>query len=341
MKRVILKGPDFCAVTERGRLTEYIPLDPDDQSGDIVLGRINRIMPGINGAFADIGRKKNGFLPLDENGKTFQKGKPKSGELLILQIRKEETGEKGAFLTQDITIAGTYTILMPLNRYIGISSRIREESERERLKQFGREIAGDRFGLVIRHSAPEAEEKEILKETEELFAAWKGIKEKASAGGKPGTILYHSSALETLKNDYCDYEIDEIRDVSELTPDQKRQLAVSENRTVHLPHGGNIVIDRCEAMTVIDVNTASVHSSGNKEQTIFETNLESCAEIAVQTRLRDISGIIIIDFIDMENETDRLLISERMKECFSEDRIKTVIHGWTKLGLLEMTRKRR
>ena len=168
MRRMILRGPDFCAVTEDGRLVEYIRTDPKEQSGDILLGKIDRMMPGMNCAFADIGRKKNGFLPLEENGKTFREEKPKSGETLILQIRKEETGEKGAFLTRDITLAGTYVILMSKNRYIGVSSRIEDAGERERLKQLGHEIAGDRFGLVMRHSAPEAGPEEIREEAETL-----------------------------------------------------------------------------------------------------------------------------------------------------------------------------
>ncbi|MER1993860.1 MAG: ribonuclease E/G [Eubacteriales bacterium] len=341
MKRVILNGPDFCAVTEDGRLTEYIPRDPKEQSGDILLGRIDRMMPGMNCAFVDIGRRKNGFMPLEESGKTFLEGRPKSGETLILQVRREETGEKGAFLTRDITLAGTCVILMPKNRYIGVSSRIAEEEERERLKQLGREIAGDRFGLVLRHSSVTTMESEIRNEAEALWSEWKKIASKASESSQPGTVLRANGVLDSLKNDYSGRGIDEIRDADELPPDLKRQLAAAEGRTVRLAHGGNIVIDRCEAMTVIDVNTASAVSSGDKERTILETNLEACEEIVIQVRVRDLAGIIVIDFIDMETETDQSLVCNRLKECFENDRIKTVIHGWTQLGLMEMTRKRR
>lgn len=341
MKRVIVKGPDFLAVTENGRLTEYIRPEQKEQSGDILLGKADRIMPGMNCVFVDIGRRKNGFLPLDENGDTFQEGRPKSGETMILQIRKEETGNKGAFLTRDITLAGNYVILMPKNRYIGVSSRIENTEERTRLKQLGRDIAGNRFGLVIRHSVPEASTEEIMEEAEELHRIWLEIGKKAEKGGKPGTVLRHSTTPDVLLNDYSSRGIDEIKESAELSADLKRQLSASESRTVHLPHGGNIIIDRCEAMTVIDVNTASAIPSWNKEQTILGTNLEACEEIAIQMRLRDLAGIIIIDFINMESETDRSLVLDRLKECFSEDRVKTVIHGWTQLGLMEMTRKRR
>ena len=341
MRRVLLRGPDFCAVTEDGRLTEYIQTDPKEQSGDILLGKINRIMPGMNCAFADIGRKKNGFLPLEENGKTFREEKPKSGETLILQIKKEENGEKGAFLTRDITLAGSFAILMPKNRYIGVSSRIEDPEERERLKRTGQEIAGDRFGLVLRHCAPEAGPGEIREEAENLYSEWREIEKKATAGGKPGTVLRHSGAFEGLQDDYTGRGADEITEIPELSTDLKRQLSLAGARKVQLEHGGNIVIDRCEAMTVIDVNTASAVPAGDKNRTFLATNLEACEEIAIQTRLRDLSGIIIIDFIDMETETDRCLVSDRLKECFGKDRIKTVLHGWTRLGLMEMTRKRR
>ena len=339
--RIILRGPDFCAVTEDGRLVEFLPADPKEQSGDVLLGRVDRMMPALNCAFVDIGRKRHGFLPLDETSKTFRKGRPKSGETMILQIRKEETGEKGAFLTRDITIPGTCVILMPMNRYIGVSSRIEDGENRERLKRLGNDIAAGRFGLVMRYAAETAATDIIQTEAEKLFSRWKETEAAAAAGGKPGTVLFHSTAADALRDDYQSRGIDAITEVSGLSADLKRQLSDAEGRRIRLPHGGNIVIDRCEAMTVIDVNTASSAGAGEKERTVTETNLDACAEIAIQTRLRDLSGIIIIDFIDMESETDRSLVLERLRDCFAEDRVKTVLHGWTALGLMEMTRRRR
>ena len=341
MKRIILEGPDFTAVTEDDRLVEYISTDSGEQGGDILLGRIGRIMPGMNCAFVDIGRARSGFLPTEENGKTFLEGKPKSGETLTLQIRKEETGEKGACLTRDITLAGTYVILMPKNRYIGVSSRIADEAERERLKRLGQETAGGKFGLVMRHTAPEASKEDITAETEALYTRWKEIQARAAKGGKPGTILWRSSPQDNLKDDYSGRGIDGIRKVDGLSAELRRQLSAAKERKVQLKTGGNIVIDRCEAMTVIDVNTASARTLEDKEKTVTATNLEACEAIAEQARLRNLGGIILIDFIDMEDERDRDLVLERLGECFSRDRIKTVIHGWTRLGIMEMTRKRR
>ena len=338
--RKIICGPGFCAVTEDGRLVEYISTESDDRSGSVLLGRIDRMMPGMNCAFADIGRKKNGFLPLDEESGSFTGGEIRSGDTLVLQVKKEETGDKGAFLTRDITLPGSTVILMPMNRYIGVSSRVRDEAERKRLKDTGTQIADGRFGLVMRNAAAETDEETIRAETDRLFGIWEDIRRRAAEGGKPGTVFSVNDPLARLKEDYAAGGYETVTVTDGPGDEISRQLKQASERTVRLPGGGNIVIDRCEAMTVIDVNTASSNGKGSKERTFLETNLEACGEIARQARLRNLGGIILIDFIDMDSETDRSLVSDRLYECFRNDRIKTVIHGWTRLGLMEMTRKR-
>ena len=340
MIRNIIQGPGFCAVTEDGVLVEYIQEDPSRQCGDILTGRIDRLMPGLNCAFVDIGRKKSGFLPLDEQSSSFTGSKPRSGEKIILQIKKEETGSKGAFLTRDVTFPGNTVILMPLNRFIGVSSRTEDEEIRDRLKTLGKEIAAGRFGLVLRKAAETADAETIRGEAESLYEQWIALTETAASIGKTGTVLYSGSAAEQLKQDYASRGIDMVQETETLSPDIRKQLTTATERKLTLPGGGNIVVDRCEAMTVIDVNTASFSGHGMKEQTILETNLEACRMIARQVRLRNISGIILIDFINMDSDTDRIRVQQELTECFSCDRIKTVIHGWTSLGLLEMTRKR-
>ena len=340
MIRKIICGPGFCAVTEDGVLVEYIPYDQSDQCGDILLGKIDRLMPGMNCAFVDIGRKKSGFLPLDENSNSFTGGKVRSGERLTVQIKKEETGTKGAFLTRDITLPGATVILMPMNRYIGVSSRVTDESVRDRLKKAGWEIAADRFGIVMRKAAEDAVPDFIRQEAESLYETWRMTEEKASLGGKPGSILFSGGIADRVLEDYARDGVNTVQETAETDTGIARQIRQAKERTVRLPGGGNIVLDRCEAMTVIDINTASAVVSGTKEQTILETNLEACGIIAQQVRLRNLSGIILIDFIDMDNETERSMVLNRLEECFSRDRVKTVIHGWTSLGLIEMTRKR-
>lgn len=340
MKRTIITGPGYCAVTEDGKLMEYIPLEKADQSGVILLGRIDRMMPGLNCAFVDIGRKKSGFLPAEEESGSFTGGKIRSGETMLLQIKKEETGEKGAFLTRDITLPGRTVIVMPMNRYIGVSARIQDEEIRSRLKTTGAAVSQGRFGLVMRNAAAEAEEALIRAEADELFAEWEQILEQAKQGGKPGLILRSDDPLTRLKEDYAAGGFETETAGPDTGAAIARQLKLAAERTLRLPGGGNIVIDRCEAMTVIDVNTASFAGDGTKEQTVLETNLEACDAIAQQARLRNMGGIILIDFIDMDDETDRSLVNERLTGCFAADRVKTVIHGWTRLGLMEMTRKR-
>ena len=340
MKRTIITGPDWCAVTEDGILAEFIQEDPDSRCGVILTGKTDRLMPGMKCAFVDIGRKKSGFLPLEGESGSFAGQPVKSGETMILQVKKEETGGKGAYLTRDITLPGAMCILMPMNRYIGVSSRITDEEVRERLKKAGEDIAGGRFGIVMRNAAADADPEDIRREAEEKYTLWQQIREKAAKGGRPGTVLADSSPAAALKADYATEGYEEKAEEGGPGPEIRRQLKAAMERTVRLPGGGNIVTDRCEAMTVIDVSTASSAGRGSKERTVTETNLEACEAIARTVRLRNLGGIILIDFIDMESETDRSLVLNKLAECFRGDRVKTVIHGWTKLQLLEMTRKR-
>ena len=339
MKRMIINGPGYLAVTEDDMLVEYIPYDQQDENGSILLGKAGRMMPGLQCAFVDIGRKKNAFLPMKENSTSFCGGDIRSGEMIILQIKKEETGGKGAYLTRDITLPGRFVIVMPMNRYVGVSSRITDSDIRERLKNTGKSISGGRYGIVMRNSASQVRTEELRSEAEELYMMWQQINEKAKEGGTPGRELWSNTPDKRLKEDYEAGGYETAWE-EETNPIISRQLRLASERTLRLPSGGNIIIDRCEAMTVIDVNTASDAGNGPKEKTVLETNMEACTMIMQQIRLRNLSGIILIDFIDMDNETDRCRVLERLTECFRNDRIKTVIHGWTKLGIMEMTRKR-
>ncbi len=340
MERNLYIGPGFRAVTENGVLTEYLEQDPKQQCGDILGGTVERLMPGIDGAFVEIGRKKAGFLPLKENRKSFSGAGLKSGMKIPVQIRKEETGGKGAFLTRDLTLAGQTVLLMPMNRYIGVSSRISGEEERERLRETGREIAAGRTGIVLREAALKADREQIAEETEALLKTWAGTEEKIRNGFENGTVLYHQDPLSQMTADYEARGISRTIRTETLPADLQRQLREAGERTVRIPNGGNIVIDRCEAMTVIDVNSGSARADGRIASAYTETNLAACETIAAQIRLRNLGGIILIDFIDMAADEDRIRVEGKMKELLAADRRKTVIHGWTKLGIMEMTRKR-
>ena len=340
MERILITGPGFCCCVENGVLTEYIQDDTSQQYGDIVGGRVERLMPGIGCAFVNIGRKKNGFLPLEEMSRSFEGEKLKSGVFIPVQIRKEETGNKGAFLTRDLTLAGRTVLLMPMNRHIGISSRITDEGERERLRETGKEIADGETGLVLRTAAREAGTAEIAEEVRDLAEEWKQIRERIRTGFKAGEVLFHQDPVTQMIRDYESMGIQERKETKTLSAEMQRQLREAESRMIRIPNGGNIVIDRCEAMTVIDVNSASSGIQGKPETAYTEINLAACETIAAQIRLRNLGGIIMIDFIDMKEEKDRQRVADKLTEVLKRDRRKTVIHGWTRLGIMEMTRKR-
>ena len=331
MERILYSNADFCAVAEGRRLVEYIPAASCDEAGRILWGKVQRIMPALEAAFVDIGRKRAGFLPLKENSSSFQGSPLRSGDRVLVQIRKEETGEKGAYLTRDLCIPGSCLILMPMNRHLGVSARITESSERTRLQETGMRLTGGSFGLVMREAALRATETELKAELEDLRKQWNHVLEGETLGG---------SIEEELLRDYTPRGITSVIRNQPLSADFSRQLSEAKNRMIHLPHGGNIVIDVCEALTVVDVNSASDAAGGNREETALETNLEACQEIMIQARLRNISGILILDMIDMNTEAYRQRVVDALGSAFREDRVKTVIHGFTSLGLIEMTRKR-
>jgi len=333
MERIIYANEAFCAVEENRRLVEYIPVREEDQTGRILYGKVNRIMAGLEAAFVDIGRERDGFLPLRENSNSFTEPDFRSGDRVLVQIRREETGKKGAALSRDISLPGSYLILMPMNRHIGISARIQDPALQEKLLRTGRELAAGRFGLVMREASASVDTEILHREMEQLEEQW----EKIRNGGASAPEV---SPYKELVRDYTPRGISRIERVDTLPPDLLRQLKEGEQRKIRLPHGGNIVIDRCEALTVIDVNSASDTGQGNRREAILRTNTEACKELMIQTRLRNLSGILIIDLIDMDHPEDQELILEELRKAAAGDRIKTVIHGFTSLGLLEMTRKR-
>ncbi len=340
MKREIWLNSGFSAATEDGRLVEYLPKTESAQAGDILRGKVERMMPGLRCVFVDIGRKRAGFLPMEEDSESFTGGPLRSGDTISVQIRKEETGGKGVRLTRDLTLPGRTVILMPRNRHIGVSARITDDAARARLTEFGRTLAGGRFGLVLRAAAEQAEAHTIREETEALWEEWQETEAREQAVPAPGLLWAAPDDGKQLLNDYEARGISRVHRDEPLSADLCRQLREAGKRCISLPHGGTIVIDRCEAMTVIDVNTAGESHGRTRRETILETNLEAAAEIAVQARLRSLGGILMIDMINMDSGTDQSLVLEALKKAFEPDRVKTVIYGYTALGLIEMTRKR-
>ena len=352
--------PREIAVAEDGRLVEYLLDDGASVAEAVYLGRVERVVPGMKAAFVDIGGEKNGFLPLEERSRSVQLPPLRDGQRVLVQVKKDAQGVKGAYLTRDISLCGEYVIVMPRNRYIGVSARIEDENLRESMKKLGQAIAGGNFGLVMRAGALGAEEADIRGEAEELMARWEEISKAAPTAHAPSMIHRPRTPLDSLLDDYLPRGVDgvvtndedvarQLSDILPVTVTKEDPMAASGmaaqrdralRRHVWLDSGGSLVIDRCEAMTVIDVNTAKFTGKRDLADTIFQLNLEACGEIARQVRLRNLSGIILIDMIDMDGEEQRARVLERLNECFAADRVKTVIHGFTSLGLIEMTRKK-
>lgn len=345
-------------ILEDGKLAEVFFPQEGDTAEAVLLGRVERIVPGMKAAFVDIGQEKNGFLPLEE--KNTGLSYPKTGDAVIVQIRKEAQGVKGAFLTRDISLCGEHMLLTPMSRMIGVSSKITEDGKRKALKETGRAIAQERFGLVMRTAAENAPEEELAAEAERLFQQWEQIRRAAPTAHVPSILMQPRSTLEAVLDDYRPRGIDQIvtddpavaEKAAGIAPVQvipenlltickiESQLKKAQERRVWLSSGGTLVIDPCEAMTVIDVNTAKFTGKRALEDTVLRLNLEACGEIARQVRLRNLSGIIIIDMIDMKTPEHRQMVLDALEEAFASDRVKTVIHGLTSLGLVEMTRKR-
>ena len=362
MRELYIKGGDKreIAVVEDGRLVEYLLDDVNQQTTEAVyVGRVERVVPGMRAAFVDIGQEKNGFLPLEERNLSGAE-QLQTGMAVLVQVKKEAQGTKGAFLSRDIALCGEYALLMPCNHAIGISARITDEAARQALRDMAQDMTGGAFGLVMRTSALGVGETAIRAEVAGLMALWQHIRSVAPTAHVPSMILGPRTQLDTALDDYRPRGIDRIHtDDAELAAqlegvapvtvscddpivlmgyDRQRDKALA--RRVWLDSGGTLIIDPCEAMTVIDVNTAKYTGKRQLEETILRLNLEACGEIARQVRLRNVSGIILIDMIDMETEESRAMVLEALETAFARDRVKTVIHGFTSLGLIEMTRKR-
>ncbi len=361
MRELYIRSSDGLdvAVVEDDRLVEYLPADQEGSAEAIYLGRVERVVPGMRAAFIQIGQEKNGFLPLEERNAP-DLPKLHVGMSVLVQVRKEAQGVKGAFLSRDISLCGEYVLFSPLNRMTAVSSRITRERDRKALRELAKELCGNAFGLVMRNAALEAPEKAIRAEVDELRARWEQIRRAAPTAHVPSILYSARTNLDLTLADYHPRGIDRIytndpaltERLSAYAPVTilgetifeigriSTQVMKALERRVWLESGGNLVFDPCEAMTVIDVNTAKFTGKRELSDTVLQTNLEACEEIARQVRLRNISGIIVIDMIDMVSREHHQAVLDALNRAFAADRVKTVIHGFTSLGLVEMTRKR-
>lgn len=355
------------ALLDETRLLEFYQEDTGAQSlvGSVFLGRVERVLPDVKAAFVKLGLRQNGFLPLREAEsyhRTSGSASLMTGQDVLVQVKKDPRGEKGAFLTRDIGLPGQYVLLMPKNRFVGLSRRVTGEEDRARAQALGRRIADGRFGLIVRHAALFAPVAEAQAEAEALWQMWCEIERHAQYVKAPALLHQEPSMISVLLRDYAARHPIEV--LSRLEPPEtppqgvtwrtltavemeavwsaarvEKQVDEALCRRVPLPGGGSLVIDEREALTTIDVNSGSAVTAAGGETLAVEENLRAAAEAARQIRLRNLSGILLIDFIDMQSDADRGRVLAAMEQAASDDRVKTVIHGFTSLGLLEMTRK--
>ena len=350
-------------------------------AGNVYLARIQNVLPSMEAAFADIGRGRNAVLyagevnwdaaGLDNNRARRIENALSSGQSVLVQVTKDPIGHKGARLTSQISLPGRYLVYVPDGNMMGISRKL-PDTERARLKKILREVVPENAGVIVRTAAEGASEDELRADVARLTAAWEDIKAKSKSANAPALlhgepdltvrvirdvfnedfaslIVSGDPAWQTV-NGYVNTVAPDLADrVQNWTGGQDlftqyrvdEQIAKAMERKVWLPSGGSLVIDRTEAMTVVDVNTGKfVGSGGNLEETVTKNNIEAAEEIVRQLRLRDIGGIIVIDFIDMVLESNRDLVVRRLLECLGRDRTKHQVAEVTSLGLVQMTRKR-
>ncbi|HEX4541504.1 MAG TPA: Rne/Rng family ribonuclease [Acidimicrobiales bacterium] len=373
----------------RSLIEHYLSRPQDDETlidGNIYLGRVQNVLPGMEAAFVDIGTPKNAVLyrgdvrydPEDvlEGGKRADariEQLLRPGQHILCQVTKNPIGTKGARLTQEVSLPGRFVVLVPNSDTYGISRRL-DDDERKRLRRILDEVRPAGHGLIVRTAAEGSSADELGRDVARLVAEWQGIEAQAKRVSVP-SLLYREpdTAVRVIREEfnrqYRGVVIDdpdlyeEVRDyVASISPELTdrvelydtedeglplferhhihEQLHKALDRKVWLPSGGSIIIERTEALTVIDVNTGKNVGTSNLEETVYRNNLEAAEEIARQLRLRDIGGIIVIDFIDMEVRGNRAEVARVFKEALARDKTRTQVSDISDLGLVEMTRKR-
>ncbi len=348
--------------------------------GNIYKGRVKNVLPGMQAAFVDIGYEKNAFLyvkdaiPPEMMNATKNisiKDVVKNGQEIIVQVTKEPIDSKGPRVTTQLTFPGRYLVLMPYVDYIGISRKIQDDEERTRLKDIIGEITPDGMGVIIRTEAENKDKNDLKDDLKYLIRLWQRIENEKKLGFAPKLMYKDLDLIHRTVRDMFNRNIDKLRindkenhkkisDFLDLvSPEMKdrvryfdpginifsylgieKMIKEAMNKRVWLKSGGYIVIDKTEALTVIDINTGKYVGQNDLDETIFKVNKEAAKEVAKQIRLRDIGGIIVIDFIDMTEKSNIRDVINILSKELSKDRVRTNILGMTQLGLIEMTRKK-
>lgn len=377
------------AVLEERTVVEHYVTRKEDVSyvGNIYMARVQNVLPGMEAAFLDIGKGRNGVLyagevmydelDLEEGAENRIENALRSGQTVLVQVTKDPMGSKGARLTMQLSLAGRYMVLAPHEGVFGISRKLPDD-ERDRLRTILKRIKPSGVGVIVRTAAADADEEQLQEDLERLQRKWERVEERAKDAKalepvyeEPDLVLrvirdHFGPEFEELVIDspeihaevetYLGEVMPEALDKLELYKPPKRddgtpldtlfaayhvndQLRKALETKVWLPSGGYLIVEKTEAMTIVDVNTGKFTGSTNLEETVLKTNLEAAEEVVRQLRLRDIGGMIIIDFIDMLLESNRDQVIRRIKRELLRDRTKTRVSEISKLGLVQMTRK--
>jgi len=348
--------------------------------GNVYLGRVQNVLPSMEAAFVDIGRGRNAVLYSGEvDWDSVETGNQprrielalKPGDKVLVQVTKDPVGHKGARLTSQVSLPGRYLVYVPNGSMSGISRKL-PDTERARLKKILKEVLPENVGVIVRTAAEGATEEQLTLDVQRLTSQWAELSHQQEIANAPALLHSEPDLLVKIIRDVFNEDFHKLvidgndskgtieRYLASVAPDLLERVETYEgdvdpfdeyriseqiekalDRKVWLPSGGSLVIDRTEAMTVVDVNTGKfVGSGGNLEETVTKNNLEAAEEIVRQLRLRDIGGIIVVDFIDMVLESNRDLVLRRLVECLSRDRTKHQVAEVTSLGLVQMTRKK-
>jgi ribonuclease G len=367
------------AIVEDDALVEfYVERSKRSVVGNVYLGRVKDVLPGMEAAFVDIGLEKNGFLYVDEvvarEGVDAVPSRDiqsllQPGQEIVVQVLKDPMGTKGARITTDVALPGRFIVLMPYSHFVGVSRKL-PTAERDRLHEAVQAVAPEGMGVIVRTAAVGVGEKEIEGDLEFLLRLWKRVSHQAREGLAP-EVVYTEMDLalrmvrDVFSEDFRRLVVDDKQTYEKISAFLKKtsptlqrrvsqhkekvalfdyyslqeQLEAAMRRRVWLPSGGYIAIDATEALTAVDVNTARFVGKRSLEETILRTNLEAAAEVVRQLRLRDIGGIIVVDFIDMERPENRERVMRRLRTALEKDRAKTRVMEMSPLGLVELTRK--
>ena len=371
-KIVIAERDNIAAVLENGKVTDFFIHRGDVLLGDVYLATVDNILPSIDAAFVNVGTDKMGFLHAqDVMGKGTLKDKLSPKQKLIVQVEKEPTGHKGPRVTTQISLPGRFLVLMPNEPGVSVSKKIESSRERARLKAIMNLIKPVGVGVIIRTEAAGQSEADLQEDLEILLEKWNNIITSAETMTPPNLIYRDQDLLYRVIREACTEDTKEIivdtafalnrvqnilqnwhinKNVNVtlykgtepllVAMDIHKEIKAALNVKVNMPSGGYLFIQQTEALTVIDVNSGKFVSSATQDETILKTNIEAVHEIARQLRLRNIGGMIIIDFIDMTSRADKLAMLEELEIALEPDKAKPQVGQLSDLGLVELTRHR-